>query len=436
MDHLRVIAKLLDGPSREFDVELWDGTILPHKSARGVAGRLILRTPQAMRAFAPPVAERRAAAAFVDGDVDISGDTIGVLEAVAHWDGPRFHPQILPIALSGWLRDALHSSRARLSRRGKHHSIARDARAVQHHYDLCDDFYRLFLDPRMVYSCAYFPRGDESLERAQEAKLDLACRKLNLQPQERLLDVGCGWGGLLVHAAKKFGVSATGTTVSRNQFQEARRTAAAANLPAHLHVLERDYRQLPSAPPFDKIVSIGMMEHVGLEQLETYFASIFERLRPGGLFLNHAIADIAPGTLTLPWLDRSSGAFIDQDVFPDSALPALGAVIECAERQGFEVRDVECLREHYVQTLRLWLTRLEERFDEASRLVGAPTARTWRLYLAGSAVAFTTGSIGVYQTLLARRTDRGEATGVPRSRRPWYEEAPAAFLKSSLPRTA
>jgi len=427
MDHRRIIARLLDEPSREFDVELWDGTVLPHKSGRGAAGRVTLRRPRALVALAPPVAERRAAMAFIDGDVEITGDTIDVLEAVALWGGPRLDARAIPLVLSAWTREALNPARAD----GVIHSIARDARSAQHHYDVSDDFYRLFLDPRMVYSCAYFPHGDESLDRAQEAKLELSCRKLNLRPDDRLLDIGCGWGGLLVYAAKHHGVHATGTTVSRHQFEEARRMVVASDLVAHVNVLERDYRQL-SQETYDKIVSIGMMEHVGCAQLDDYFASVFRRLRPGGLFLNHAIADIARDARTIPWLHKGKGGFIEREIFPDTDLPPLGAVIEAAERQGFEVRDVECLREHYARTLRLWLTRLEQRFEEAVKLVGKRRARTWRLYLASCAVGFRLGRIGVYQTLLARRTYRGEVVGVPRSRRAWYDENPTSGVTSSV----
>lgn len=427
MDHRRIVSGLLDGPSRAFDVELWDGSVLPGSSPGGAAGRVILRSPRAATALAPPASERLAARAFVAGDIDIGGDTIGVLEAVATWDGPHLCPRALPLVASAWVQAALMPGMVRW--RARRHTVGRDAGSVRHHYDLSDDFYRLFLDRRMVYSCAYFARGDESLDEAQEAKLELACRKLNLRQAERLLDVGCGWGGLLVHAASRFGVRAHGTTISRNQYGATRRMATASGATDRIQVFERDYRQLTN-DTFDKVVSVGMMEHVGVEHLDDYFAEIFRRLCPGGLFLNHAIADIARGARTVPWLHRSSGGFIDREIFPDSELPPLGAVIEAAERQGFEVRDVECLREHYTLTLAHWVTRLEQRFDEAIAIVGERTARAWRLYLASSAVAFRLGRIGVYQTLLARRTDRGEAAGVPPSRRCWYEEPRVASLSA------
>lgn len=427
MDHRGIIARLLDEASREFDVELWDGTMLPRRTDGDIDGRVVLRSPRALLALAPPVAERRAARAFIEGDVEIVGDTIGVLEAVAIWGGPRFDARVLPLVLSAWARDL----RGMTNSRGSLHSIERDAHAVRHHYDVSDDFYRLFLDSRLVYSCAYFPNGDESIDRAQEAKLELSCKKLKLQPNERLLDIGCGWGALLLHAAQSHGVMATGTTVSRNQFREAVRLVSASKLAERVRVLERDYRTLGD-DVFDKIVSIGMMEHVGAARLEAYFAHVFRRLRPGGLFLNHAIADVSRGTRAIPWMHQASGDFIGSEIFPDSELPPLGVVIEAAERQGFEVRDVECLREHYAQTLRHWLTRLEERFEDAAAVVGMRKARAWRLYLAGSAAGFRLGRIGVYQTLLAKRTERGEAVGVPRSRRAWFEDVPASGNASSI----
>lgn len=439
-----IISAVFDRTPREFDVELWNGGKLPRPGGGPAAvGCLVLRTPAVIGCLAPPLDERAVAEAFLDGQIDVVGDTIAVLEAVARWEGPRFSLRALPRVASAWAGAALSRARelrpAKESSPGKsgtgpgnsgteggrvfdaRHSISRDARAVQHHYDVSDAFYRLFLDERLVYSCGYFPRGDESIDEAQEAKLELVCRKLGLRAGEQLLDVGCGWGALLLHAVQRFHVRATGTTISRHQFFEARRRATEAGLGSSLQVLDCDYRRLP-LDPVDKIVSIGMMEHVGGERLDEYFSQLYGRLRPGGLLLNQAIADISAGVRVVPWLRRPFRGFIDREIFPDSDLPPVGAVLRAAERHGFEVRDVECLREHYAQTLRHWLARLERRFEDAVVQVGRRRARAWRLYLAISAVAFRLGRLGVYQTLLAKRTASGEAAGVPRTRDSWQRE--------------
>jgi cyclopropane-fatty-acyl-phospholipid synthase len=421
MDPRAILAATFDRP-RDFDVELWDGNTIPRRGGHPAAGRVVLRTPSAVTRFVPPVDERRIAEAFIAGELDIEGDAIAVLEATARWKGPRLRGATLPLAAWFGARAVLSplaEARSILSRR---HSLTRDARSVQRHYDLSTDFYRLFLDESLVYSCAYFRRGDESLAEAQQAKLELACRKLHLKRGDHLLDVGCGWGALLIYAAERFGVRATGTTLSRDQFTEAKRRAGASRAAPDIRVLDCDYRRLP-ADPVHKIVSVGMMEHVGARRLDQYFAELYLRLRPGGLLLNHAIADGAGREHTIPWMRRLSGGFIERDIFPDSELPPLGQVISVAERHGFEVRDVDCLREHYVQTLQQWLARFERRFGDAVALVGIRKARAWRLYLAGCAVAFRLGHIDVYQTLMAKQTASGRAKDVPRSRAIWYEDA-------------
>jgi cyclopropane-fatty-acyl-phospholipid synthase len=424
MDPRAIVSATFDRP-RDFDVELWDGRAIPRRGRQAVRGRVVLRTPAAVTELVPPVDERRVAEAFVAGHLDIAGDVVAVLEAMARWKGPHLHPLAVPWAVWVKARERLSQvTRAGLALR-RRHSLAGDARSVQHHYDLSNDFYRLFLDEALVYSCAYFARGNETIDEAQRAKLELVCRKLNLQPGEQLLDVGCGWGGLLLYAAERFQVKAIGTTISRNQFLEARRRASLSPDADRVRVLDCDYRRLPDEP-VDKIVSIGMMEHVGANRLDDYFAGLYSRLRPGGLLLNQAIAEVMPGKRTVPWLRRPSGGFIEREIFPDSEMPSLGTVLAAAERQGFEVRDIESLREHYAQTLQHWLARFERRFSEAVILVGERKARAWRLYLAASAVAFRLSQVGVYQTLLAKRTDLGEARGLPRSRAAWSEEPLAA----------
>jgi cyclopropane-fatty-acyl-phospholipid synthase len=279
----------------------------------------------------------------------------------------------------------------------------------------------------MVYSCAYFPTGTEDLDAAQEAKLEHICRRLRLRPGERLLDIGCGWGGLVQYAAERYGAEVTGITLSRPQAELAQQRIAAAGLSGRCRIEVRDYRDLPTWPAFDKIVSVGMVEHVGGAKLPTYFASAYRCLRPGGLFLNHGIVRTRPAPAGDPaqWVRRllwQDGAFIQRYVFPDSELVPPGETIRHAERAGFETRDVENLREHYALTVRHWIRRLEARRDQAVRLVGEPTYRVWRLYMSGCARAFTTGSIGVVQALFSKPEPSG-VTRLPWTRADLYRGA-------------
>ena len=424
MEPSRLAQELFGGATRTFAVELWNGAVLPPGApGPAVPGRVVLRNPRALDALMPPVDEARIAEAYVRGDLDIGGDVPGVLEAVACWDGPRASWALALEALRTRVRriagGATRPPGARL--RGLKHSQGRDGEAVRHHYDLSNDFYRLFLGPELVYSCAYFPSGTESLEEAQRAKLELVCRKLELRPRERLLDVGCGWGALLAHATLRHGASGIGVTLSANQLTEARRRLQPLGGSAEAI----DYRRLAPERPFDKVASIGMMEHVGRMRLDEYFSAMWRLLRPGGLFLNHAIADAAAGR-TIPWASQRRGGFISRYIFPDSDLVPLSLVVAAAERAGFEVRDVESMREHYATTLCAWLARLERSFTEAVALVGPDRARAYRLYLASSAVAFRTGKISVFQVLLARRTEAGRAEGVPSNRAVWYAPGPCA----------
>lgn len=421
MELHKAAQALFNTPGRSFAVRLWDGSLLPAPNG-AVRGAVVFRTPAALTSLFPPASEQQIARAFIGGDLDIEGNTIDVLEAAALWEGPS--PQVgFSAMLAAWAHRLRSSTPASLaaSLHGRRHSKSRDRDAVRHHYDVSNDFYRLFLDEAMVYSCAYFPSGFESLEDAQRNKLDLICRKLDLKPDERFLDIGCGWGALLFHASSRYGVRSLGVTLSEKQLEEGRRRASSQPKGSQVEVRAQDYRELPSAGPFDKVASVGMMEHVGRARLREYFTSVYKLLRPGGLFLNHAIADIASGVRTVPWLPERRRTFIQQYIFPDSELIPIGEVCQAAERAGFEVRDVDGLREHYAETLAHWLSRLERRFDEAVGLVGEARARTWRLYLAASAVGFRIGRTGIYQLLLAKRLADGRAAAVPRYRAKWYD---------------
>jgi cyclopropane-fatty-acyl-phospholipid synthase len=268
-----------------------------------------------------------------------------------------------------------------------------------------NEFYALWLDPAMVYSCGYFPTGTESLAEGQRAKLDHICRKLRLEPGQRLLDIGCGWGGLIIHAAREYGVRALGITLSPSQAEWARRRILAEHLEDRCAVEVRDYRALAGLEPFDRMVSVGMCEHVGRARLPGYFTAAWDALRPGGLFLNHCIVsgqDPAAGRHGFRKRFWREGKFTDRHVFPDGELPLLGPMVDIAERQGFETRDAESLREHYATTLRHWVRRLEAAREEATALTSAGTYRTWRLYLANSARQMAEGRMGLVQVLYAR----------------------------------
>jgi cyclopropane-fatty-acyl-phospholipid synthase len=417
----RIASELFASPTRSFTVRLWNGAVLQPGRDEGVRGTVVLREPRALEALVPPAAEHRVAEAVLEGLIDLEGDAIALIEAAARWEGPRPRLSLAAPVLSVMLRRALRreapaSLEARLE--GGRHSIGRDRDAVRHHYDVSDDFYRLFLDDDLVYSCAYFATGGERLEDAQRAKLDLVCRKLHLVRGERFLDVGCGWGALVEHAGRRYGARALGITVSANQLEVARARLAGR---ADVSVRAEDYRTLHDGAPFDKIASIGMMEHVGRSRLAEYLEAVHRLLRPGGLFLNHAIASADDGRPTLPWARQRGGGFIWRYVFPDGELLPISEVVAAAERAGFEVRDLECLREHYAETLAVWLARLEARSADAVAIAGERRARLYRLYLAASAAGFRLGRTSVYQLLLAKRAVRGAAEGLPRCRAEWYE---------------
>lgn len=373
---------------------------------------LLVNSAGALRAaFSPPL-ELSAGRAFGAGLLDVEGDLELAVDAL-YRAGTKLRV-FDAIRMARLLRrlPKIATPRLRAAKlRGRVHSRARDRAAIGFHYDLPVAFYGCFLDREMVYSCAYFDDGVQSLDEAQAAKLDYSLRKLRLRPHERLLDIGCGWGALVIRAAQH-GARALGITLSRLQYEEAQRRIATAGVGDRARVELRDYRDL-RGERFDKIVSIGMFEHVGRSRFAEYFKAAYEALRPGGLFLNHAIADQSREG------DGRARGFMGEFIFPDGELVPVSESLASGERAGFEVRDVENLRGHYARTLRAWIGNLERNRAAAVAAAGEMSYRLWRLYMAGSAQGFSSGRLGVYQSLLARPQGDGSVE-LPATRRDLY----------------
>jgi cyclopropane-fatty-acyl-phospholipid synthase len=409
-----VASRLLGSPPT-IGIRFWDGS---HLGPEEGPATLVVRSPRALRRvmFAPN--EIGAARAYVSGELDIKGDLFAALRVREHL-GPANTNARVRVGVGEWLGVARESFRMGLlglpprppaeeaHLRGRRHSKARDAAAISHHYDLPSDFYRLFLGETMTYSCAYFETPDTTLDEAQSAKYELICRKLGLREGMRLLDVGCGFGGMVIHAARHHGVRATGVTVSRRQVETARQRVADAGLSSQVEIRLLDYRDVADGP-YDAISSIGMYEHVGLSQLEDYLSRLHDLLPPEGRLLNHGITH--PPSIK----GFTHDSFLDRYVFPDGELHEMGAVASAAQRCGFEVRDVESLREHYARTLRLWVANLDQHWEKAVALVGEGRARVWRLYMAGAALSFEAGRTNIHQ-VLAVRPDTG-CSGLPATR--------------------
>ncbi len=417
---LALLDELLGpSPPEGIRVRLWDGTLWPDETP-GFA-TIALKHPGALRRMLLPPTQLGLAQAYLRDDFDMEGDVERLLEAALGAVGSLDKPSVR--ARAAWRLVRLPAARAsgpqptvRARLRGRRHSIERDRQAIRHHYDVSNEFYRLFLGERMVYSCAYFARPGMTLDEAQEAKLDLVCRKLRLKPGQKLLDVGCGWGGLVIHAAQRYGVDATGITLSERQAQEARERIAKAGLEGRARVLVKDYREVDEPEAYDAIASVGMFEHVGESMLPAYFAQACRLLKPRGAFLNHGIA--VPGGK----FGGDARSFIEQYVFPDGELVPIDATLRAAAGAGFEVRDVESLREHYAITLRHWVRNLEARRAEALAHVDEARYRVWRLYMAGSAGSFAAGRISVFQTLLSKPDSEGRS-GLPMTREDWYAQS-------------
>jgi len=415
----RLLAELVAGQaSAEVGVQLWDGTRWPDDNPRPTT--LVLNHPGALRRMFLSRNDIGLAEAYLYDDFDIQGDiepVFSLAEGLTHSAeglGQKLH------LARNLLRLPRNNGRLALRRgpaqmRGKRHSTERDRQAIEYHYNVSNDFYGLWLDKNMVYSSAYFHTAEDSLDRAQENKLEHICRKLRLRPGQRLLDIGCGWGGLIIYAAQHYGVEATGITLSQPQADLANQRIAQAGLGDHCRALVRDYRELDDAQGFDALASVGMFEHVGAALLQTYFHQAWRLLRTGGLFLNHGITRRVGDAV----LQRRT--FSSTYVFPDGELVPISTSLRAAESVGFEVRDVESLREHYAFTLRHWVRRLEAEHKRALHFVDEPTYRVWRLFMSGSAYGFTSGRLNVYQALLVKPGSKGQS-GLPLTRMDLYTQ--------------
>ncbi len=386
-------------------IECYDGSRLGPDRA---CTRIVVRSPKALRYVLTGPGEIGFARAYVAGELDVEGD---IFEALALRDNlpnvkvtPREWLLLARTAGAEGLRP-LPLPPEEIRQRGRRHSKERDAAAISYHYDVSNDFYRMILGSSMTYSCAAFSGPGTTLEAAQATKYELVSRKLGLRPGMRLLDVGCGWGGMVMHAAREHGVSAVGVTLSTRQAEWARAAVSDAGLDDRVEIRVQDYRDVVDGP-FDAISSIGMFEHVGAAKLDEYFTRLYGLLQPGGRLLNHGIAR-RPGSS--PAFARRG--FIDKYVFPDGELHEVGSVVSRIQTAGFEARNVEGLREHYARTLRHWVANLESNWDDAVAQVGVGRARVWRLYMAASAINFDAQRAHIFQ-VLAVKDDNGRS-GMP-----------------------
>ncbi|EST24320.1 SAM-dependent methyltransferase [Streptomyces niveus] len=423
---LSTLAEELLGAPLPVRIRAWDGS----ESGPPGAPTFVVRHRRALRRLLWKPGELGLARAWVAGEIDIDGDLYAALDQVAGllWErGADAKDQVHPlrdprmraaakglVQIAGpWPPPPPPPEEVR-RRSGALHTKHRDRAAISHHYDVGNDFYAMVLGSSMVYSCAYFAEPGGTLEEAQRDKLDLVCRKLGLSDGDRLLDVGCGWGSMAMHAAREYGAQVTGVTLSREQAAYARKRIAEAGLTDRIEIRVQDYRDVRDGP-YDAISSIGMAEHVGSVRYREYADDLFALLKPGGRLLNHQIA-------RRPEKDESQyhiDDFIDAYVFPDGELAPLGRTLSTLEEAGFEARDVESLREHYALTLRHWVRNLEEHWPEAVRATSPGRARVWRLYMAASALSFEHNRIGVNQILAVRPRESGDSS-LPLRARTWH----------------
>lgn len=412
-----ILRRLFKEYQGAFTIHLWNSSVLQIGDGQP-AFTLRIQHPDVLRnlvLFRDPL---RLAEAYFAGEVEVMGDFNAAM-------GLRYYLENLKLPFQEKLLlafRALALGQQQIQQRPQYHSATKKPAKVDHqnnvesiafHYDVSNEFYKLWLDEKMVYSCAYFETPEQDLDRAQRNKLDHICRKLRLQYGESYLDIGCGWGALVCWAAKHYGVRAHGITLSRNQFEYACAEVKRQGLEDMVTIEMRNYRDLPLIETYDKVSSIGMFEHVGLKNLPNYFTTVHRILKAGGLFLNHGITSAEPG-----WNQGVSTRFINRHVFPDGELDTISNIQQRMEEADFETFDVEGLRPHYAFTLRHWVKRLDAQSEEAIRLVGEHTYRVWRLYMTGCALQFEQGTTGIYQ-ILAQRRQEG-LPNLPLTRRDLY----------------
>lgn len=421
---LTTLAEELLGAPLPVRIRAWDGS----ESGPPGAPVLVVRHRRALRRLLWRPGELGLARAWVAGEIDVEGDLYAALDPLSGiiWERgderptsvhPLRDPRLRAAArgllkIGGALPPPPPPAEEVRRRAGPLHTKRRDKKAISHHYDVGNAFYELVLGPSMVYSCAYWQDGG-TLEDAQRDKLDLVCRKLGLKEGDRLLDVGCGWGSMAMHAAREYGVQVTGITLSREQAAYARKCIAEEGLTDRIEIRVQDYRDVRDGP-YDAISSIGMAEHVGQVRYHQYAEQLFSLLEPGGRLLNHQISRPPEENESAYHVDE----FIDRYVFPDGELAPLGRTVTSLEAAGFEVRDVEAIREHYALTLRRWVANLEADWDQAVRHSSPGRARVWRLYMAACAISFERNKIGVNQ-VLAVKTPGSGASGLPLRTRTW-----------------
>lgn len=419
---LTVLQKLLcDAGAKNVAVRFWDGSTWKLRADQPPAATIVLKHEASFKRMLRLPLDLALGEAYIYNDVDVEGSLDAVVPLADRLIQRKWTPmEWLRCGAASWRQRSLkrlpEETRA-LALRGRRHGKPRTKQAMRFHYDVPIEFYRLWLDEQLVYSCAYYEQPDDDLEMAQRHQLDYLSRKLRLQPNDHVLDIGCGWGGFALHAAQEYGAIVHGITLSRRQAEVAMQRVAALGLSRRCRIEVRDYRDVSGEALYDKIISVGMIEHVGRAQLRRFFERAEQLLLPGGVCATQGIGTRGGRP--------SLGPFADRYVFPDAEWPPLDDVVGAAEAVGFEVRDVENLREHYALTVDAWRERLERRHVEAIHIVGDITYRVWRVSLAAAAYLFRSGRLSLYQTVAVKAS--GGKARLPLTRVNWYEPSSTAI---------